>query len=105
MTFGFLIAIFKNCHSVCNQIWLDFLTDDCPLLLITEFERKLYSVCLHGRVNPKVSQSLGPSLTLSSLFHPQLGCSQKVSEIGYCLMKLGIILQDLQDFILTKTLI
>jgi hypothetical protein len=35
----------------------------------------------------QVTPSLGPGLTMYSLFHPQLECSWKVSETGYCLME------------------
>jgi hypothetical protein len=35
----------------------------------------------------QVTPSLGPGLTMYSLFHPQHECSCKVSETGYCLME------------------
>ncbi len=37
-----------------------------------------------------------------SLFHPQFECSHKVSEFGYCFMKLGNWLEDFQDLILAR---
>jgi hypothetical protein len=39
----------------------------------------------------------GPSLTLQPLFHPQFECSSKESETRYCVIKLGMSSQDLQD--------
>jgi hypothetical protein len=62
----------------------------------------LPQVCVYTGVIHKVTLSLGPSLTLQSLFHPQLEGSGKVSETGYCLVKLGMSPQDLQDLILTR---
>jgi hypothetical protein len=52
----------------------------------------------------KVIQSSAPSLSLKSLFHPQLDCIKirKLSKIEYHLMKSGIISPCLKDLDLTR---
>jgi len=51
----------------------------------------------------RVTLSLAPSLTLQPLLHPQFECSGKVSETGYCLMKLDISSQDFAGLYFDKS--
>ncbi len=109
-----------------HGIWMQHQEGDCliyqgrDLLILFGFHQEIISLqtrvlklgqwcsqnfAWYSRFIHIVTLSLGPSLTLESLFHPQFECvDKKVSEIGYCSMKLGIHSQDMQDFMTSHSM-